>query len=299
MTFWVWPEPHIFDIYEENAAAPPPETTEQVFAALALLAASVVRDFWVVEERERVFRTTTRPGGIHSPGDPSKPIIVYLPRIKRRGEPPNVRACRDELSQARRSEHDVDLHPRRVARPSPQQLALAKSLGFDLEPGQTLVRAHKRGGKTERVRVYRSRSALQCLYETDDKWNQPGKVDWFAFERGVRRWFEREGFDILSWRPTSRGDGGVDVYAKKGEGLHELRWVAQCRCIRPDKVMYPTVIRDLLGALTKYPAGTRGMVVTTGKFSEGVKREAERNNILLCGGLAVVELASGATPDAR
>lgn len=54
-------------------------------------------------------------------------------------------------------------------------------------------------------------------------------------------------------------------------------------------------VRELLGALTAEPAGTRGMLVTTSSFASGARHLAAEHNIRLIDGLELKQLAGNGT----
>jgi hypothetical protein len=258
-----------------------------VEAGIKLLLSAIVRDFWVVEERETVF--SHRVSSERLPGDgtePTGPRIVYLPRI-RYVDRPNLDRCTSQLDHQERRAHFVKAHLRRVGHPSEHQLFLAQRYGFEVRPGYTFVRPHERGNKQQEV-VYRSRSALQSLYTvvpaTGD--NQD-PTRWFRFERDVYRVMAALGFSVEHIAASRRGDHGVDVFATKGTDLETVYWVIQCKCYGKRRVG-PDTVRELLGVLhlnrDKYPVGTRGMIVTTSSFSVDAIEEAGRAGIRLMDG---------------
>ena len=53
---------------------------------------------------------------------------------------------------------------------------------------------------------------------------------------------------------------------------------------RPDREIGPSIIRELIGTLHGYPMGTKGMVVTTSRFTRGARKEAEKTGIRLIDG---------------
>ena len=72
---------------------------DSIYAALKLLLAAVVRDFWVVEERELVFaaKSSKRLAGVREQKtEDGSPRIVYLPRIHYK-EKPTPDNCAESL----------------------------------------------------------------------------------------------------------------------------------------------------------------------------------------------------------
>jgi hypothetical protein len=266
----------------------------QIRASMTLLLAAVVRDFWVVEERERVFATKQDTSGPRRLLSDDGPAIVYLPRIKYVGQPDTAR-CEAELDQQERRAHFVRAHMRKADHPSEWQKALAGRYGFSLPVGYTFVRPHERG-KTQRDIIYRSRSALQSLYDVVEH-DAGGPVDWFQFERDIYKLMERLGFAVEHVALAKRGDHGVDVFATKGKDFDEVKWIIQCKCYAPHRKCGPDTVRELAGSLEQYPTGTRGMIATTSSFTRGARKEAETLSIRLMDGKEFHELIQ-ATPQA-
>jgi hypothetical protein len=256
---------------------------ELIEAAFKLLLAAAIRDFFVVEQRERVFEARTVKS---LPGIPQRkegPIVIYLPRVKYTATA-DVKRCTSDLGQTDRRAHFVRAHLRRAASADEHQLILAARYGFTVPQGYTFVRPHERG-HVQRETIYRSRSALRSLYQEvvfDEAKARPD--GWFQFERDVRDVLRSLGFEVEHVAASRRGDQGVDVYATKGTDLDEVNWIAQCKCFGPKRKVGPSTIRDLLGALGNYPAGTRGMVVTTSTFTSGAVELASREGLRLIDG---------------
>jgi hypothetical protein len=259
------------------------ELMTRIDAGLFLLISAIVRDFWVVENRETVFGHRIQRSFVpRRRGEDDKPRLVYPPRV-RYLEPPNVQHANSQLAYKERRLHSVRAHLRRVAGPSEHQLDLARRYGIEVPVGYTFVSPHERG-KSKREIIYRSRSALKCLYSVVSE--APGKepARWFQFERDVHDLMKSLGFEVQHVSASRKGDNGVDVYAVKGTDLEEVRWVIQCKCWSPKRKVTPSTVRDLVGALRHYPPGTRGMIVTTSGFTSGAKTEAETAGIKLIDG---------------
>jgi len=98
------------------------------------------------------------------------------------------------------------------------------------------------------------------------------------FEYLVGRLYERMGYSI---RPTQyTRDEGVDLYATHVSEAGTQRLAIQCKHYPKDTVGVG-VARDMLGVLSTKPTITRGVVVTSGRFSHGCRRLAEQNRIEL------------------
>jgi hypothetical protein len=255
--------------------------------ALYLLICATVRDFLVVEERERVFaqETKAKPWTRSGRNDPGTPRVVYLPRVRYVANP-DLTQCRQNLGHVHTElrAHPVRPHLRRCHSPSTEQLFLAQRYGMEVPQGFTFVRPHDRG-KAARDTIYRSRSALQCLYEVQGK-NPPNqrRNAWFDFERDVHQMMAGLGFIVQHIGASGRGDRGVDVYATKGVDLELVSWVIQCKCYDKARKIGPNLIRELVGTLAEYPRGTRGMLVTTSAFSREARALAERHDVRLIDG---------------
>lgn len=252
---------------------------EEIRAAIKLLLSAVIRDFWVVEERHRVFASKPADGlpGIRprrEHGD--QPRIVYLPRIHYTGSP-NLKRSESELHHEARRAHFVVGHRRRAEQASAHQLILAKQYGIAVPRGYTFVRPHERGA-VEREVVYRSRSALRSLYEVEPV-EAAGIPQWFKFELDVVRYMKLRGFSVEHIAAARNGDNGVDIYARRMAGGFEEIWVIQCKCYRLSRKIGPAVVRELVGALASYPAAARGMIVTTSSFTPDALALAHRSGI--------------------
>ena len=276
--YWEF-RPMFVDDFDEDRAV-------RITAAVKMLLAAVVRDFWVVEERESTF-AVRREVRRRRRDRKDETRIVYLPRV-RYLERPDTERCGSDLGYEAtdQREHKVSPHLRKAARASAAQQELARLYGFSVPKGYTFVRPHQRGIQARDV-IYRSRSALRSLYAIDETLPATG-VRWFEFERDVRRLMLALGFDVEHVAASRRGDRGVDVYATKRPGDVEESWVIQCKCWSAQRKVGPSVIRELIGALAPYPAGTRGMVVTTSSFTSAAKELAEANAVRLMDGEAFV-----------
>ena len=200
---------------------------------------------------------------------------------------PNVTRCTTDLAldsyERPKREHAVRPHVRKCESPSAGQLFLARRYGVDVPAGFTFVRPHERG-KAKRDVIYRSRSALVCLHESETKTTTSTKVAWFQFERDVARLMTSLGFTVHHVSAARRGDRGVDVFATKGTDLEEVSWVIQCKCYSARTRIGPNLIRELVGTLVEHPQGTRGMLVTTASFSQDSRALADKHGIRLMDG---------------
>ena len=97
---------------------------------------------------------------------------------------------------------------------------------------------------------------------------------WFTFELKAREWLATNEFQVEHLAASRNGDGGVDIQASKGNE-HLL---VQCKHWRAQKVG-PNVIREMLGTLQTFPAGSRGVVVTSSELTGPAKDFAIENGV--------------------
>jgi hypothetical protein len=261
--------------------------------SLKLIAAAIVRDFVVVEERESLF--TTRPmkrrirgRNIHT--------IIYLPRV-RYSTPSLQRIGSGEIEQGRQKHH-VLAHLRRAGSPSAAQRFLAQRYGMSLPEGFTFVRPHERGteGDEARVRVYRSRSASKMIFNEVAKAPEGARPAWFDFEKDCAKLLISRDMHVIHQSARRDGDGGVDLYVVDRSGQS---WVVQCKCWASHRVVGPDVIRELEGAISLADKGaivrSKGMVITTSTFSSGAVLDANSLGFDLIDGPLLVGMISGTT----
>jgi hypothetical protein len=269
------------------------EENTQASLALVLIVASVIRDFLVVEERNSQF--VTRPAKRHYCASNKELSVIYLPRV--RYIKPDVEAFHKVIGgDIQREAHDVAPHLRRVEKASSAQLLLAMRYGFYVPQGYTFVRPHRRGevAITERQRLFRSRSASAILYHTVAKAPIGSRPAWFDFEKDVAAMLSQLGLRVVHQAASRNGDGGVDIYAH--DEVEDLVWAVQCKCYASARKIGPDVVRALAGSLHRYPAGTRGMIVTTSSFTSIALAEAVTLNIKTLDGLQFVALAKSTLP---
>jgi hypothetical protein len=117
-----------------GAAALHDQRLWRIAAGVKLLLSAIIRDFWVVEERETVFssRSYSAPKRKAEMSD-AEPRIVYLPRVRYLHRP-DIQHCAAELAHQERRAHFVAAHKRRAENPSEHQVLLAQRYGFVLPP---------------------------------------------------------------------------------------------------------------------------------------------------------------------
>jgi hypothetical protein len=238
---------------------------------IKLLLAAIIRDFWVIEERERVFGIGTRTkNGPRIHADQGKSVVVYLPRVRYVGD---VQNKGDALNLVARRAHFVIGHLRKAVRASETQIQMARRFGIMLPEGFTFVKPHQRGQRAQEV-IYRSRSALQCIQALGPISTPDTPDHWFQYELNVKNWLASNGFEVEHLAASRIGDGGVDIQAYRDDE-HLL---VQCKHWQKDKIG-PRIIREMLGTLQTFPEGAHGVIITSTHLTDGAKRLAIQNGI--------------------
>jgi len=266
---------------------------DEAEAAIKLVAAAIVRDFLVVEEREALFSARNMRKRIRGR---DVRTVIYLPRVRyatpRSGSLDERAATSSSVTRTR---HTVAQHLRRARKASAEQRFLAQRYGVHLPQGFTFVRAHERGVGAEalRVKVYRSRSASKMLFEELEVAPEGTRPKWFDFEKDCARLLRSRGMKVIHQAAHRDADGGVDLYAVDGDGQP---WVVQCKCWAPHREVPPAVIRELSGAIALADAGasrrSRGVVITTSRFSRGAIKAAEAFSYELIDGQRLVAMVA-------
>lgn len=174
-------------------------------------------------------------------------------------------------------------------------LARTKSMGYGMElpKGFTFVRPHERGAvATEaRVKVYRSRSASQMIFEEIAEAPRGSRPDWFEFEKDCARVLRAQGMRVVHQAANRSGDSGVDLYAVD---VNEQSWVVQCKCWAAHRTVGPDIVRELIGAIVASDRGmstkSRGMIITSSSFTSGAASEAVANGFELIDGKRLAKL---------
>lgn len=241
-------------------------------ASMKLIAAAIVRDFVVVEEREALF--TVRPMRRRIRGRDVRSII-YLPRV--RYSTPHPERLESSATGHGRAKHQVIPHLRKATKASTAQRFLAERYGMHVPEGFTFVRPHARGSSSDeaRVRVYRSRSASRMIFDEVATAPEGTRPAWFDFEKDCQRMLTAKGMQVVHQAAQRDGDGGVDLFAIDPSGQ---TWVVQCKCWAAHRSVGPEVVRELSGAILAADRGkdtkSRGMIITTSKLTEGAMQEA-------------------------
>lgn len=146
-----------------------------IVAFLCLLCSSIVRDFWVMEERAsaRTYQRRTEKHRARVGTGAERKLVtekrrIYIPRVSYaldadRSETEVSHGVRVQLSP-----HLVSGHLRRLTegrKASAEALERAGEYGIHVGEGQTFVRPYRKG-EVEQMRTYRSRSAFELLFKT-------------------------------------------------------------------------------------------------------------------------------------
>jgi hypothetical protein len=237
----------------------------EAMASLKLIAAAVVRDFSVVEERESLF--TARPLRRRIGGRCIR-TIIYLPRV--RYSTPHPERTPLEGSAAKRARHWVAPHVRRAQHSSPAQLFLARRYGIQVPIGFTFVRPHERGAAAspDQIHVYRSRSASRMIFEEVARAPEGSRPKWFEFEKDCARLLRNRNYTAVHRAVHRDGDGGVDIFATDPDGI---TYVVQCKCWAANRPVGPDVVRELAGAIQLADVGSvqrsQGILITSSRFT--------------------------------
>lgn len=258
-------------------------------AALFMLLSAVIRDFYVVEERHRVFKTE-RNFKIKNSNFKKEISIVYLPRIKYSYDY-QLERLSSNLGFKERRAHFVSAHARRSNQASDRQKILAEMYKFSLPEGYTFVKPHERG-HLKRETIYRSRSALQSLYDAEVYDGSNMIPDWFKFERDVASLMEKMGYTVDHVARSKNGDEGIDLFAYRQNGEQEENWIVQCKCYGKNKIG-PAVIRELAGTVSLQKQKVSGMLVTTGEITDGARQLAKEAGIQTIDGKQFLEQLQG------
>lgn len=243
------------------------------------MAASALRDFWVVENRERVLGPP-RIGRVAGSKSPERRVI-YLPRIRYVGGRNLGNILEGTANSKARAAHWRAAHYRKLPeghQPSKKQQALAAAYGQTPPQGQTWVRGASITG-VDAERVYRSRSVAKLLFEAiPSKGKALAGLTWFEFEQYCGGWLRRHGFEEVS-RKTY--DEGIDITAFKGRGNDAEQWAVQCK--HWSKPVGPDVVRELEGARVLRGAD-RALLIVTSAFTAGAVSTSQQLGIELVDG---------------
>jgi|TARA_E500000318_G_scaffold111766_2_gene131640 hypothetical protein len=257
--------------------------------------ASVIRDFKVVIERDRVlgFSGYRTPKGLNT----STKYYVYLPRVsyKRDRSKDQVRKEKEFEKQNRNFVGSRRAHVRKLPdgyKSSKVQMLLAKKLNVYIPPNYTYVKESKYGenGMSKREIVYRSKSLNGIFYYTKSEKSEFDKINGMSpagFEEYCHKIIEKNGWKVYKNNPI---DGGIDVRALKDNKNGSIKTLlVQCKHWR--KPIPPGAIRDFkAGADDEKVDGVKElMFISFSKFSPGAKEYALKHNIILVDGDDLIE----------
>lgn len=257
---------------------PKAESTYRSFGVLRAISMSIIRDFWVVENKDRATRLGSprikKMRNVH--GRPTN-RVVYLPRTRYARERFVESVATERLWEV--SPHWVRSHFRRLqdgSKATQKQIALASLHNTTIPSGHTWVKGHS-VGDAEDDRVYRSRSATRAILQilppmASDKELQG--LTWFEFERLCELLLEQRKMTIHE----KIGDHGIDIIASDNDG-----W-AFAQCKHWDRPVGPGAVRDLVGAGARLPQELgviRLLLMSSSGFSVSARVEASRAGIEL------------------
>lgn len=170
----VWKTERLVDNEPTWFSMTPDNLPHAVVSFLCLLTATIVRDFWVMEEKSvaraytrRKEKTRKREGT----GKERRLVVekkyIYLPRCAYQLATDRAQTQISREVRVRLSPHLVCGHLRKLQtgfNASVEALARAAEYGLQVGEGYTFVRPHRKG-EIEQMRTYRSRSAFELLFK--------------------------------------------------------------------------------------------------------------------------------------
>lgn len=256
------------------------ERAEEIILALKQIICALVRDYWVVETKETVFEQKKISEYLPRKYDrKDKPYrVIYLPRVIYKNKKKNgTKECYQNLDYQKRSKHSVRAFLRSSKTISPLQKYLAQRYNFSVPEGYTFVQPHYRGETKKQQIIYRSRSAMQMIYNKDVS-TSTNTNKFFQFEVDVKKLLEFNKFDVKHISANTRNDGGIDIVATKNLSDKQLVYLIQCKCYNKKLKIGPNIVRELAGSMAGYNEECRGIIITTSKFTNDA--EIERKKLL-------------------
>jgi hypothetical protein len=275
-----------FDNTEIMTRDPNNPLNQKATLAIQLLMSAIIRDFWVVTERQKIFGVRVPRTKQSGPKD-RQTCFVYLPRVRYLESKIDLSRLNLGLSYKQRSQHHVRSHFRK-ANPSQLQLEIAKRARKIVPEGHTYIQGHYRGVEgTEGQTIYRSRSAMALLFGTsqvDSNRIQLSTTDWFGFELAVSVLLEKKlNFTIVRRDTRGKTDYGIDILATRTVGTQIETWVIQCKCYKPSNLVNPSHMRELIGSIADLQRDgvevVRGMMITTSRISGEARSLAVKHGI--------------------
>lgn len=260
-------EAHLWDENGDQDVAS--DRMNRFITGISFLIAHLIRDFWVVEDRNSIMKSrVSNRRDFSLKSDRNTKRIVYLPKIRYVGRNYD---SNDLLNLVKRKPHFVTGHLRKAVNASDKQIAFAKKFSIHVPEGFTFVQPHSRGDASQEIH-YKSISALKCIKAINQN-DVNGDDDWFSFELNTKKWLKHNGYDVIHASASRNGDGGVDIQAFK-EGEHLL---VQCKYW--SNRIGPDVVRELMGTLNLHPQGAKGVIVTSDQLTSGAKELAIQEGV--------------------
>ncbi len=281
------------DEYHWRSSPAAPASIKNVLFAASI---ALLRDFWVVEHREKVLGPprlwkggpANRGGDGGRGADGSGKLVTYLPRLKYDFK--NLQTAERLLNQALDHASRASLnHFRRPhfstlpvgRRSSAMAEAKCHAHGWILPPGKTFVEGHEFRTGAGEIRLYRSRSASQILFVA-----QPTKpmqalreYDHNQLCERLRRIYTSREWEMLAYSPGPTADGGIDLLLAReaGDGLERLAIQVTTSIARPN------LVRACLAVFTIREA-TFALIVTSNRPTKDAEALAAKHGIVLAYG---------------
>ncbi len=271
--------PEIINLIEQVRSGWSSSNWSDVITALTAVSMAIVRDFWIVEDRENAFRLGPPRTRLHRDlnGEATSSRIVYLPRC--RYSKVQVEATRaDRAKEWSCEKHLVRSHFRKLSegqKASGRQKAIASIHGVEIPVGCTWVKGHFSGTNTA-ARVYRSRTAVSACLEVVSQTHRHllAGLTWFAFERLCDKLMQDRGYKVV----TKVGDNGIDILAVNTVGEYVL-----VQCKHQAKSVGPGIVRELVGARERFRSlhghVAETLIASSSGFSVNARIDASRSGI--------------------
>lgn len=114
-------------------------------------------------------------------------------------------------------------------------------------------------------------------------------LDGYEFQKFVADLFEKLGFVNLQLGPPT-ADGGIDISMEEKSVIGHIRFIVECKH-HPEGTIGRPVVQKLHSAVMATPTLDKGLIVTSGKFSNQAIQYAEEVGIELIDGEKLKELA--------
>ena len=115
--------------------------------------------------------------------------------------------------------------------------------------------------------------------------NNINELSGFEFEDFCKELVEKMGFEVEPTKKT--GDGGIDLIAYNHQPFLSGKYIIQCK--RYIGSVGEPIVRDLFGVITAENAN-KGIIITTGTFTESARNFARGKAIELIDGTSLFEL---------